>query len=185
MHVLDLGTGSGAIALAIKANTRHCTLWAIDKSQEALEVAKTNALKLGLDLHCVQSHWFEAWKDASQAHENLNTGGRRGSTLPQLFDLIVSNPPYIAPNDPHLKNLLHEPLNALIAQDEGMSDLRTIVQEARNHLNPGAWLILEHGYDQSAAVRNLMLEWGYFNVQSRSDLAGIERCTGAQWPKVK
>lgn len=190
-QVLDLGTGSGAIALAIKANAVHCSIFAADNSQEALDVAQSNAVNLGLSIHLVKSNWFEAWRDpAPQRHSldlNLekNANLALGPSLPERFDLIVSNPPYIAPNDPHLKHLVHEPLQALVAQEEGMSDLRCIVHQATNHLKPGAWLLLEHGYDQSQAVREMLLGAGYENAQSRSDLAGIERCTGAQWPKMK
>ena len=188
-QVLDLGTGSGAIALAIKANALQCWVFAIDNSQEALDVAQSNAVNLGLSIHFVKSHWFEAWREpASQRHSlNLekNANLALGPSLPERFDLIVSNPPYIAPNDPHLKHLVHEPLQALVAHEEGMSDLRCIVHQATNYLKPGAWLLLEHGYDQSQAVRQMLLEAGYENVQSRSDLAGIERCTGGQWPKMK
>ena len=183
LHVLDLGTGSGAIALAIKANARLSTVWALDNSKEALEVAQMNALRLGLEIHCFISHWFKSWEEAD--HSGLLEEKTPRNPLPQHFDLIVSNPPYIAPNDHHLNYLVHEPLNALMAQEEGLSDLRTIAQEARKHLSAGAWLIMEHGHDQSQEVRQLLLQAGYENVQSRCDLAGIERCTGAQWPKMK
>lgn len=179
LEVLDLGTGSGAIALAIKANTSHCSVWAIDSSQDALDVANMNATQLGLELHCFKSHWFEAWSAPSV------TNSAPKANLPDLFDLIVSNPPYIAPDDPHLASLMHEPLRALVAQELGMQDLREICTHAKAHLKPGAWLILEHGHDQSQGVQKMLLELGYAHPQSRCDLAGIERCTGAQWLKMK
>jgi len=172
-QILDMGTGSGAIALAIKANISECSLWALDQSQAALEVAQKNALALGLDVQFFQSHWFKSLASPGQ------------KICPEYFDLIVSNPPYIAPHDPHLAQLAHEPIDALIAHEGGMSDLLEICTQAKHHLRGGAWLLLEHGYDQSQQVRETLQNLGYTHVQSRCDLAGIERCTGAQWLKMK
>ena len=172
-HVLDMGTGSGAIALALKANRPACSIWALDKSQEALELATKNAHDLALDLNFLHGHWFDAFKHV-QDKDALGP-----------FDLIVSNPPYIAPNDPHLARLHHEPSEALVAQNEGLSDLIEICTQSVSHLKDGAWLLLEHGHDQGADVREILTSLGFSNTQTRHDLAGIERCTGAQWLKMK
>ena len=96
--------------------------------------------------------------------------------------MIVSNPPYIAAADPHLAALTHEPLQALASGADGLDDLRTIIDQARTRLSAGGWLLLEHGYDQAEAVRRLLTTAGFTQVQSRRDLAGIERCSGGQWP---
>ena len=122
--------------------------------------------RLALPLHFVQSHWFEA------------LAGQR-------FDLLVSNPPYIADNDPHLPALRHEPRSALVSGTDGLDDLRILVGEASGHLNASGWLLLEHGHDQAQAVRALLTDAGFQAVQSRCDLAGIERCSGGFWPAVK
>ena len=158
--VLDLGTGSGAIALALKATRPELQVSAIDASSEALEVARANAERLGLDVTWQQSHWFSQVK------------GRH--------DLIVSNPPYIAAQDSHLGALRHEPLQALSSGADGLDDIRPIVSQAHAYLHPGGWLLLEHGYQQAADVHALLLTAGFKNVQSRRDLSGIERCSGGQ-----
>lgn len=160
-QVLDLGTGSGAVAIAI-AHQLQCTVTATDFNAETLAVAAGNALRLCVDLRCLQSSWFD------------DVAGR--------FHLIASNPPYIADADPHLAALTHEPLRALTAGTDGLSDIRQIVQQAPEHLQAGGWLILEHGYNQAADVRRLLLQRGFQQVQSRMDLADIERCSGGQWP---
>lgn len=158
--VLDLGTGSGAIALALKATRPELQVSAIDASTEALTVARANAQRLGLDVSWEQSHWFSQVK------------GRH--------HLIVSNPPYIAAQDPHLTALRHEPLQALTSGADGLDDIRPIVSQAQAFLHPGGWLLLEHGYEQAPAVRSLLLAAGFKDVQSRRDLSGIERCSGGQ-----
>jgi len=160
-RVIDLGTGSGAIALAIKHTRPDLQVLAVDRSAEALSVARANAQRLQLELQCVQTSWMVG----VQGH----------------FALIVSNPPYIAAADPHLPALRHEPLQALASGSDGLDDIRTIVQQACGHLQPGGWLLLEHGYDQAAAVRALLTSAGLQDVQSRRDLAGIERCSGGRW----
>ncbi|MDO8248757.1 MAG: peptide chain release factor N(5)-glutamine methyltransferase [Rhodoferax sp.] len=168
LHLLDLGTGSGAVALAIahglRASGRQGNIVAVDASTDALDVARGNAQRLGLDqdLTFIQSNWLQEV---------------RGH-----FHLIASNPPYIASGDPHLAALAHEPLEALTAGMDGLDDLRQITRQAPGHLLPGGWLLLEHGYDQADAVRQLLAEQGFIQVQSRRDLAGIERCSGGQWP---
>jgi len=161
--VVDLGTGSGAIALALKHTQPALQVSAVDYSADALAVAQANALRLRLDVVFTQGSWL---------------AGVQGG-----FDLIVSNPPYIAAEDSHLAALTHEPLQALASGADGLDDLRTIITQAPQHLRPGGWLLLEHGYDQAAAVRALLACAGLQQVQSRRDLAGIERCSGGQWPQ--
>jgi release factor glutamine methyltransferase len=160
-RVLDLGTGSGAIALALKATHPTLDVWATDMSPKALAVAQTNAQRLQLELTFNQGPWLAA----------LPAGTPR-------FDAIVSNPPYIADHDPHLAALGFEPIQALTSGADGLDDLRQIINTAPAHLQPGGWLLLEHGYDQAAAVRKLLTQSGFVQVQSRCDLAGIERCSG-------
>ena len=158
--VLDLGTGSGAIGLAIKFARSQAEVTLVDASQTALAVACGNATSLGLTIHGLQSNWFE----------NVPSE--------QRFDLIVSNPPYIADGDSHLAALEHEPLMALTSGTDGLDAIRRIVQDAPRFLKSGGWLLLEHGYDQAAAVRQLLTLQGFSSVASRLDLNGIERCSG-------
>ena len=159
--VADLGTGSGAIALAIKHAHPGAHVTAVDASPGALAVARANAARLDLEIHCVAGHWL-------------------GST-DQPFDLLVSNPPYVAEDDPHLAALAHEPRMALASGADGLDDIREIVRQSPSHLLPGGWLLLEHGWDQAAAVRALLAQAGFAEVGSRRDLAGIERCSGGRW----
>ena len=135
---------------------------AVDASPGALSVAQANAERLGLAISFLQSHWL--------------------SQVEGHFDLIASNPPYVASADPHLAALRHEPLQALAAGADGLDDLRQIIPQSIPYLKPGGWLLLEHGYDQAQAVRALLDAAGFLQVQSRQDLAGIERCSGGQWP---
>ena len=166
LQVLDLGTGSGAIALAIahslRAQGRQARVTAVDASVQALDLARENARRLGLAVDFIESNWLEQ--------------------VSARFHLIASNPPYIASADPHLAALTHEPLQALAAGADGLDDIRRIIQQAPGHLLPGGWLLLEHGYDQAEQVRELLLLQGFLQIGSRHDLAGIERCSGGQWP---
>jgi release factor glutamine methyltransferase len=160
MTVLDLGTGSGAIALALKHTRPDLQVSAIDYSDDALAVARANAQRLQLDVHFEQGSWL----DGVQAR----------------FHAIVSNPPYIAAHDQHLSALSHEPLQALASGPDGLDDLRHIIRQAPAHLHLGGWLLLEHGYDQAQAVRGLLLAAGFCDVQSRRDLSGTQRCSGGR-----
>ena len=164
-HVLDLGTGSGAIALALahtlRTREQAACVVAVDASEAALETAQANAVRLALDVCFLVSDWFE------------QVDGR--------FHLIVSNPPYIADTDPHLAQLTHEPLQALTSGADGLDDLRRIIDQAPLHLQLGGWLLLEHGHEQSTAVRSLLVQQGFVEVQSRQDLSGTERCSGGRW----
>ncbi|MFY3385519.1 peptide chain release factor N(5)-glutamine methyltransferase [Paracidovorax sp. MALMAid1276] len=159
-RVVDLGTGSGAIALALQSQRPTAQVLAVDASRDALAVAQANAQRLGLPVRCATSNWL------------ADVGG--------VFDAIVSNPPYIPAQDPHLAALTHEPLQALASGADGLDDIRTIVAQAPAHLAPGGWLLLEHGHDQAKAVRGLLQAAGFIAVCSRQDLAGIERCSGGQ-----
>ncbi len=163
-ELVDLGTGSGAIALAVAHECRRACVAAVDASEGALEVARTNGRALGLTIEWLQGHW---WKPLE---------GRR-------FDLVLSNPPYVALDDPHLRDLSHEPSMALTSGPDGLAALREIVAGAPAHLLDGAWLLLEHGHDQGDAVRAMLLEQGFEDVQTRPDLAGLPRCTGARRPR--
>jgi len=163
-RVLDLGTGSGTIALALKASLPALQVQAIDFSADALAVAQGNAQRLKLAVSFGQGSWFEGLADAVAQ-----------------FDCIVSNPPYIAAQDPHLAALTHEPLQALASGADGLDDLRQIIAQAPTHIKPQGWLLLEHGYDQAQAVRTLLTSTGFTQVQSRQDLAGVERCSGGQF----
>jgi len=165
VRVMDLGTGSGAIALALKHARPDWQVCAVDASQDALTVAQHNALRLRLAVHFAHSNWLSAAQG--------------------LFDLIVGNPPYIAEDDPHLPGLVAEPRQALVSGADGLADIRVIITLAPQHLKSGAWLLLEHGHDQAPAVQALLRQAGFANVKSRNDLAGIQRCSGGQWPKVK
>jgi release factor glutamine methyltransferase len=159
--VIDLGTGSGAIALALKATRPDLQVSALDYSEDALTVARANAERLTLDVKFLQGAWLSRVQDR--------------------FSVIVSNPPYIAAQDEHLAALNHEPLQALASGDDGLDDIRQIITQAPAHLLSGGWLLLEHGYDQAAQVRGLLTESGFIEVQSRRDLSGIERCSGGRW----
>ncbi|MEO5933335.1 MAG: peptide chain release factor N(5)-glutamine methyltransferase [Duganella sp.] len=163
-RVLDMGTGSGAIAVAVAHTRRDADVTALDVSPEALAVARRNAAANGARVTFLQSDWYAALDG-----------------LPP-FDVIASNPPYIASGDRHLSegDLRYEPVGALTDHADGLSALRIIIAGAGARLKPRGWLLMEHGYDQSAAVRQLLTEQGYTDVQSWTDLAGIERVTGAR-----
>lgn len=161
--VVDLGTGSGALALAIKTHRHLARVCAVDVSAVALAVARGNAQRLGLSVEWQTGSWWQALP------------GRQ-------FDLAVSNPPYICEGDPHLPDLRHEPSLALTSGPDGLEAIRRIVHDAPAHLRPGGHLLLEHGYNQHAAVQALMVERGFQKVSGRLDLGGHVRCTGGQWP---
>lgn len=162
--ILDMGTGSGAIAVAIAVNYPNATITAIDASEAALTVAQGNAKRHQQSrIHFYCSDWFSA--------------------IPtEKFNVIVSNPPYIEQHDHHLSegDVRFEPIDALTDHADGLSDLQHIIQAAPMHLYPEGWLLLEHGYDQAEAVRQALQAAGFKQVQSWKDLAGIERVSGGQ-----
>jgi release factor glutamine methyltransferase len=161
-QVLDLGTGSGAIAIAIAHARPDTVVTAVDASKDALQVARENAQRLDIaNVSFRQSDWFSALEG-------------------QCFDLIVSNPPYIAAGDAHLAqgDVRFEPLSALASGADGLDDIRSIVSQAGTYLEHGAWLLLEHGYDQAAQVCDIFHQNGFAEVFSAKDIAGIDRVSG-------
>ena len=164
--VLDLGTGTGAIALALASERPLWQVTAVDRVIEAVALAERNRQRLHLDnAKVLNSHWFSAIEG-------------------QTFDVIISNPPYIASEDPHLVagDVRFEPSSALLAGAEGLDDLRLIVDQAPAHLNAGGWLLLEHGFDQGVAVRELLSSKGFEKIQTRRDLGEHERITFGRMP---
>lgn len=166
LSLLELGTGSGIIAITLALEAPDTEVHAVERSPEALTVAQQNAKTLGANrIHWHPGSWWQALAS------------------PRRFDLIVSNPPYIAANDHHLQqgDLRFEPPQALAAGPDGLDDLRIIIGGAPTHLNPGGWLLLEHGYDQEAPVQALLRDAGFADVFTRRDLAGQPRVSGGQW----
>lgn len=166
VRLADLGTGSGAIALALAHERPLVQVVATDASEQALQVARENALRAAIaHVRFVQGYWY------------VPLGGQR-------FDLIVSNPPYIADNDPHLArgDVRFEPRSALTAGPDGLDDLRTIIAGAPAHLTPGGHLLVEHGYDQAARVCALFADAGFIDVESHQDLGGNDRVVSGRLP---
>jgi release factor glutamine methyltransferase len=163
--VVDLGTGSGAVALAIKTACPHAQVHAVDVSVPALGVATANAQALNLDVSFHQGSWWQGgWTQA--------LGGP--------MDLAVANPPYIAQGDAHLHALRHEPQRALTAGPDGLDDLRTLIDGARRAIPKDAWLLLEHGHNQASSVQVLFQQQGFESIQTRRDESGRDRCTGGR-----
>lgn len=163
--ILDLGTGTGAIALALASERADCQVTAVDLMPDAVTLAQRNALNLKLrNVTIAQSCWFSALAG-------------------QTFSLIVSNPPYIDEHDPHLTqgDVRFEPKTALVAAQAGLADLATLIDDARAHLLPGGWLLLEHGWQQGEAVRGLFAQAGYRQVETCRDYGGNERLTLGMW----
>jgi len=161
-NLVDLGTGSGAVAIAIGSERPKWQITATDQSVDALSIAKVNAANCGVAVTFVQGSWLSCLDDC-------------------LFDMVVSNPPYIEVSDPHLQQLHFEPLSALTSGVDGLDDIRVICDTAPRHLNQRGWLLLEHGYNQGAAVRQLFTQRGFDDVTTFLDLAGHERVTAGQW----
>ncbi len=161
---LDLGTGTGAIALALKSEMPALSMWALEREPAALDLARRNAARLGFQVNFLASNWFAALNERN-------------------FQLIVSNPPYIDVADPHLSqgDVRFEPHTALVAEEDGLADIRQIIEQAPDYLAPGGWLLLEHGWQQAEAVRELLLARGFHAVITRQDLGGQERVSGGQW----
>ncbi|MDO6564884.1 peptide chain release factor N(5)-glutamine methyltransferase [Amphritea sp. 1_MG-2023] len=164
-RVLDLGTGTGAIALSLADERPAWSLVAVDRIAEAVTLAERNRQRAGLEnVTVLQGSWFEP--------------------VDGVFDLIVSNPPYIDPQDPHLMqgDVRFEPRSALVAEEGGLADIRYIASQASDFLAAGGLLLFEHGYDQTAAVQQLLLELHYTDIESAQDYGGNDRLTWARWP---
>lgn len=166
LALLDLGTGTGAIALALKSERPNLDVWAVDRMPEAAALARANSAALGLPIEVRDGSWFEPLSGAPR------------------FAMIVSNPPYIDGTDPHLEegDVRFEPRSALVADEQGLADIRLIVAEAPAHLTAGGWLLLEHGWNQGEPVRQLLLQRGYRQVETVRDYGDNERVTLGQWP---
>ena len=174
-RVADFGTGSGAIAIALARFRSDLHVTAVDVSADALEVARENAALHRVKLTFILSDWYAALEAEAQVGDVANAQAR-------LFDMIVANPPYIVAGDVHLAqgDLPFEPLDALTDHADGLSALRILIAGAPRHLAAGSWLLLEHGYDQAAAVRALLAEADFHTVDSWRDLSGIERVSGGR-----
>ncbi|MCK4742930.1 MAG: peptide chain release factor N(5)-glutamine methyltransferase [Sulfuriflexus sp.] len=166
IQLADLGTGSGAIALALASECSQCEITATDLSTAALAVAKDNSDRLEINnIEFIHSNWCSAFADDTH------------------FDMIISNPPYIPNNDPHMQaaELKCEPEFALTSGNDGLDALRSITQQAQHFLKPNGWLLVEHGYDQAEAVRTLFRENGYQDIETKQDLGGNDRVCLGQW----
>ncbi len=164
-RAVDLGTGTGAIALALKSERPDLQMWAVERSPEAFSLAQDNATRLALTLELRLGSWFEPLAD-------------------EQFDLIVSNPPYIDAADPHLEqgDVRFEPRSALVAEEQGLADLRHVIEYAPHHLLANGWLLLEHGWQQAAAVQALLSQRGFDHITTRRDYGDQERVTLGRWP---
>ena len=167
-HIVDLGTGSGVVAISLARRCPDALVTATDVAAAALDVARANAARHGVAVRFVEGDWFAPLGD-------------------ERFDLVVSNPPYVVEGDPHLQlnGLPFEPRGALtdgVAGGDGLACIRRIIAGAPAHLRAGGWLLMEHGYDQAVEVRGLLLAAGFVDVASWRDDAGIERVSGGRWP---
>lgn len=162
-QLLDLGTGTGAIAIALARLRPHCNVVAVEQSQTALDIAQNNIDKLAPTIQLHWGSWFEPIASSQQ------------------FEIIVSNPPYIGDQEPELAQLIEEPLEALVAANDGLADLTNIIAGATQHLKKAGWLLVEHGYQQGPACRDLFNNAGYSDIETVNDLAGKPRVTLGRW----
>ncbi|MBN7822015.1 peptide chain release factor N(5)-glutamine methyltransferase [Bowmanella yangjiangensis] len=168
IDALDLGTGTGAIALALASERQSWTVTGVDRIDQSVELARLNARQNNLEqVRFFASNWF----DAIDQHR---------------YSLIISNPPYVEPHSPYLTqgDVRFEPLSALTAEDQGLADLRKIISQASQYLVDSGWLLLEHGHAQGQAVRDLMQQAGFMGSNTLKDLAGLDRVTLGQWPDM-
>ncbi len=168
LKVLDLGTGTGALALALASERPLWAVTGVDRIESAVALAQNNQRQLQLaNVAFLSSHWFSA-------------------LTAQRYDLIVSNPPYIADNDPHLQqgDVRFEPLSALVSGPDGLDDIRLIIAQAPSYLTANGWLLLEHGFDQASAVRELLQQAGFIDVSSQRDLSGHQRISLGRLPSL-
>jgi release factor glutamine methyltransferase len=172
VKIADLGTGTGAIALALASENSQWQVWGLENNKNALELAKKNQQQLDLpNVTLLLSDWFSALSEKESFQK-----------LAQQFNIIVSNPPYIDINDKHLQegDVRFEPLSALVADDHGLADIEIIIRQASAYLLQSGWLVFEHGNQQAEAVAGCFKKYGFQNVFTRNDLAGHPRVTGAQ-----
>lgn len=168
LKVLDLGTGTGALALALASERPLWAVTGVDRIESAVALAQNNQRQLQLaNVEFLSSQWFSA-------------------LTAQRYDLIVSNPPYIADNDPHLQqgDVRFEPLSALVSGPDGLDDIRLIIAQAPSYLTANGWLLLEHGFDQASAVRELLQQAGFIDVSSQRDLSGHQRISLGRLPSL-
>ena len=196
-RVLELGTGSGAIAIALATELTQARIIATDVSSEALAIARHNAGTISskvnrrLYIDFVLSDWFEFLEKRVEEtfDSTLQTKQKTNNSIPSeqtsvaaTFDLIISNPPYLAVHDPHLEQSIRfEPLDALVSGDQGLDSLMRIASGATSYLSNNGLLALEHGFDQADAVRGLLVDSGYTCINTHRDLAGLERVTTGSW----
>jgi release factor glutamine methyltransferase len=176
VKIADLGTGTGAIALALASENSQWQVWGLENNKNALELAKKNQQQLDLpNVTLLLSDWFSALSEKESDEESFQK-------LAQPFNIIVSNPPYIDINDKHLQegDVRFEPLSALVADDHGLADIEIIIRQASAYLLQSGWLVFEHGNQQAEAVARCFKKYGFQNVFTRNDLAGHPRVTGAQ-----
>ncbi len=171
--ITDLGTGSGAIALAMAKERPNCRIWATDQSVDALKIAQRNAVENRIgNVQFLQGSWFEPFQISQTAQ----------SSKKRKFDLILSNPPYVAVDDPHLvTSIRFEPQSALVSGEEGLDDIEKILANSADYLRPNGQILLEHGFQQGEAVRELFQKNGFSDVFTQQDLAGLDRVTGGIW----
>lgn len=176
VKIADLGTGTGAIALALASENSQWQVWGLENNKNALELAKKNQQQLDLpNVTLLLSDWFSALSEKESDEESFQK-------LAQQFNIIVSNPPYIDINDKHLQegDVRFEPLSALVADDHGLADIEIIIRQASAYLLQSGWLVFEHGNQQAEVVARCFKKYGFQNVFTRNDLAGHPRVTGAQ-----
>jgi release factor glutamine methyltransferase len=180
IKIADLGTGSGAIALALASENLQWQVWGLENNKNALELAKKNQQQLGLaNVTLLLSDWFSALANKASHTRFVEESPQE---LDQKFNVIVSNPPYIDRSDRHLQegDVRFEPLSALVAGNHGLADIEDIIKQASAYLLPGGWLVFEHGNQQAEAVAGCLKKYSFREVFTRNDLAGHPRVTGAQ-----